>query len=326
MKIQIILRKFYKILDHLIQFPKIQVFAKDSWRVEKAKTIVQYFYIVSAFWFFSRLYSQNFVGIRSKDFFTIWINVWVKNATPDISQTTLIVMFVIGIVSGLLFYQYRLGRIIVFIVLLELASLQLSINRYPVIEWYPWLNTAFLLIFLPDFFRKKILSKEERSKFLVILWGVQALLLLIYTLTGIHKIVFQLRGSEISMFDPKIFSQILAYKLTKDLNTGLFGSLIAGNIVLSYPLYLGAVYLQVFSFWAAIRVSIQKWWAVGLILFHVGTVLMFDVVFLQMVLLVILLFLDSPFLKSNENFFRTIQSFPLFGGIFSYFVKKKGNK
>ena len=58
---------------------------------------------------------------------------------------------------------------------------------------------------------------------------------------------------------------------------------------------LACVYLELFAFWAAFRPSLHRWWAAGLILFHVGVYLLMSIAFSQAVLLVGLLFLASPF-------------------------------
>lgn len=310
----------YKILTKSMVFSRIREFIREEWRLEKAKAIVQYFYYFSAFWVILS-FSTTFIpeiGRTGIDLTPVWALAWAPLFTPEQVITLVMLFFVMSVFVGILLYERWWGRVLVFLGFLEYVALQFSLGHGSIMEWYPWLYTTFLFIFLPNIFKKGKALLEEHKKFLLVLWGAQALFLSTYTLSGLHKVIVgidQLAQGQLHSFHPLAFAQQLAYLAPKyQSNVSIFGSFFIDHPYLGWPIYLVVIYVQVFAVWTAIRTSLQKIWAILLILFHLGSAITFHIIFLPEVLLLFLLFFDSPFLIQKEVGVKgLLLDFPIFG-------------
>jgi hypothetical protein len=77
--------------------------------------------------------------------------------------------------------------------------------------------------------------------------------------------------------------------------------------------WLAALYLEVFAIVAAFRPRLHLVWGAGLILFHVGVLLAMGILFLEPPLLLLLLFVLSPFARGEPNAEATLESLPWLG-------------
>lgn len=267
---------------------------------EKARVVVKYFYYISIFWLLDALSSLVLSNIRLESYSPdLWPLLWIK-VVPN-PELAAFIFFTLVILCGLLFYWHWFGRVVIFLGLLEYVALLFSLPKGGGAEWYHWLNTAFIFIFMPNVIHKKNPSKDKRLKFLLFFWGAQALFLLTYTFAGINKLLVQLDNpSKPNLFDLHIFSDTIAHHITINPNATIAGELVAQSVFLSYSMYLAALFLQIFSFWIAFEPSFHRIWGLLLLLFHVGTAFTLDILFSRSVILAILLLWDSPFLVKRS--------------------------
>lgn len=95
-----------------------------------------------------------------------------------------------------------------------------------------------------------------------------------------------------------------------------------GSRRLAHPKYFekaGSLYLELFAFIAVFRPRLHRPWALGLILFHVGSGLVLGIGFPNHVLLLGICGLASPFAAETQRWGETLSDLPLFGDLFRLF-------
>lgn len=281
----------------------------------KARGIVQYYYYHLLFLAVLFLPWWDPITAR-KGFSPLWPIAWSGALTLPVTIEIVRLVFLGGALVGAFFYWHRLGRIAGLLGILQFHALESSFGQ-PNHQWYLWLYTAILFLFFSDVWGKTDrLSADTRKKFLTVFWGGQALVLLTYSLSGLGKLMGalqQLAAGQVNSFSPTALSLLIADWLPQMQARTVLGSVIIEHPWLGWPLYLGAWYFQLFALVAAFRPSIQKLWAVGLILFHIGTYLTMEIYFLPPVLLLLLLFFDSPFRSPHTTGKDVLTDLPLFG-------------
>lgn len=241
-----------------------------------------------------------------------WVS-WVGASTGLLLIRT---TFIVVSLLAALIPQFRWVRILSFIAALEFISIYYSLHLLDV-DWYYWLLTAFMLIFLPNGWgNPSKLSQSDRQKFLLVFWGCQAITLLTYSMAGVGKLytgVLQILAGESHMFEPKAAGLHIADRLIRTYRSSPFGELAVTNYYFLWPFFLGSVYLMIFSFLVAFRPRLHRIWGLGLILFHIGNFFTINIGFPAHILLNSLLFLLSPFSPAKFEWKKTILELPLIG-------------
>ena len=98
----------------IIRFPSLTRFATDDVVMEKARTLVSYFYYLApfgAFLFFTGMWATK------QNFDPIWPLWWVQQFDLSYDATYNIIRFgfVIATLVGVLAHPYRLARVLVFV-------------------------------------------------------------------------------------------------------------------------------------------------------------------------------------------------------------------
>lgn len=135
---------------------------------------------------------------------------------------------------------------------------------------------------------------------------------------GFHQMML----GEINSFSVSAFAYQVADWLPKNQQEAFFGPFIIEHLFIGWVLYLISIYFQTFALWVMVRPSLQKIWAFELILFHIGTTLAMGVSFTPFILLLALLFFNSPFGREatiKDMFF----DLPLVGPCVAWFLNRK---
>jgi hypothetical protein len=231
--------------------------------------------------------------------------------------------FVAATIIGSFTYRRFLGRLLVFLGVWQIHAV-LSSFYSPNHQWYPWLYTSFIFLFLPDIW-KRIGDRDANKKFLLMIWCAQALILLTYTLSGFWKFAFlflQVMNGEVHGFAIDGFAYQIASWLPRLDYKVILGEFIIDHPVIGWPIYVGSYFLEFFALWAAVRPSLQKLWATGLVIFHFGTIVVMGIQFMPSILILIILFFNSPFTPHEFSIKKVIYDLPIVGQILSLFKNK----
>jgi len=110
---------------------------------------------------------------------------------------------------------------------------------------------------------------------------------------------------------PQAFAYQIANWLPKFQANPILGSYLIEHPLLGWPLYAGIHFVMILSLWALFRPQLQKLWASALILFHVGTYVAMGISFVPPIILLILLFFNSPFVKPGDTAFTWLFQKPV---------------
>jgi len=178
-----------------------------------------------------------------------------------------------------------------------------------------WLWVAFLLIFLPGLHHiEESMPSDIRRKFLLVFWGVQAFILLTYSMSGTGKIVAAItqywRGAGTTIFSFDAAALHISTILNQMRETTILGPLIINYPILGWLPFLVALYLELFSFFVAFRPSLHRPWTAALIFFHIGTYITMRAVFVAPSALLLIFLFASPF-RSSKPWRHVLLDLPL---------------
>jgi len=181
---------------------------------------------------------------------------------------------------------------------------------------------AFIFIWLPDVAgSEEKISQIKRQLYLRVFWAAQLAFGLFYFMSGSWKIwigVQQLLAGEINTFHPYALANLVAFRLLQTNQSSILGWLLIEHPLVGWPLHLGVLYLEFFTIIAAFRPSIQRIWGVGLVVFHIGTWLLMEILFGSNMLMIGFLFILSPFAPPQTNWRTLLEQLPLLGEIISW--------
>jgi hypothetical protein len=278
-----------------------------------ARIVVRCYYAVVLFFAVGTLRDWS-VYLDRRETLALWPVGWL-NVVPLRAGILGILMAYLGAAFlGAIFPARRWARTLVFAGLLEFAALDNSFGKISH-NYHLWVLTAFLLVFLPRGVSRTA-DRTTRQRFSLIFWSCQAIVLLTYTMSGVGKIggaIYQLWAGQNNLFAPTGLASIVADRLLQTNSSSWLGPWLLAHSWFGWPLGLVALYLELFAFWAAFRPALQRWWATGLIVFHIGVYLLLGITFNQTVLLVGLLFFTTPLCGAEQRSQVILQQFPLLG-------------
>jgi hypothetical protein len=260
-----------------------------------ARIVVRCYYVVVLF--FAAAMIRDWSGyLERPEVLALWPVWWLDAASLRAGMLGILGGYLAAAFLGAVFPDRRWARILVFVGLLESVALENSFGKINH-NYHLWVLTAFLLVFLPDT-SALTADRATRQRFVIVFWSCQAMVLLTYTMSGVGKAagaIYQLFAGQNNLLMPTGCASIVANRLLQTNSRSWLGPWLIAHPWFGWPLMLVCVYLELFAFWAAFRPALHRWWAAGLILFHVGVYLVMSIAFSPAVMLVGLLFLASPF-------------------------------
>ncbi len=294
------------------------VFARQAGQFGTAQTLVRCFYVFVLYYAVTQC--TDLPNLLNRTHFTpLWPVAWMSLASgsrmPAIAAVA--AFYVLASVLGPFFAGGRWARVTVFLGMLEYFALRNSFGKIGH-STHLFVMTAFLLIFLPAGWHGPAARtpRRTRQETLLVFWLAQAAVLMSYTMSGLGKLgcaIYQIGAGQPSAFSPGALGAHVAQRLVQTHSHSLLGSLIINHPYLTWPLMPFPLYLELFSFWIAFRPALQRWWALGLILFHVGTIFTLTITFPVACLLLALFFFRSPFQPAVTRWREVIAGVPLLG-------------
>jgi hypothetical protein len=280
-----------------------------------ARIVVRCYYAVILFFAVATLHDGT-AYLDRREILALWPVGWLNAVPLRTGILTILVGYLTAAFLGAIFPAKRWARALVFIGLLEFAALDNSFGKISH-NYHLWVLTAFWLIFLPKA-PARIADRSTRQRFLLIFWICQAIVLLTYTMSGVGKIggaIYQFCAGQNNLFMPTGMASIVADRLLQTNSNSSLGPWLLVHPWVGWLLGLAAMYLELFAVWAAFRPILQRWWAAGLILFHIGVYLLMGITFNQTVLLVALLLLTAPLNEGEQEGRAILKQLPLLGWV-----------
>ena len=272
------------------------VFTGSARRFAIAQTTIRAFYAFGLFFLVETVLSEFAKLAPHPPLAPLWPLAWISWVNPTAGLRALGAACGIGLVAAALAPGWRLARLGGFLALLEFAALK---NSYGKIGHSLHLSlwVAFILIALPAGWTRPA-GRAVRQRTLLVFWTCQAAILLSYTMSGLGKLggaIWQTALGQPSAFTPGGVGAHIAERLLQTHSESGLGAWMVAHPYLTWPLMPGAIAVELFAFVAAFRPSLQRPWAMALILLHLGIYLAMTSNFPQSCFLLAIFFFQSPF-------------------------------
>ena len=142
----------------------------------------------------------------------------------------------------------------------------------------------------------------------------------------VYGTLTQFYHGQMTAFSPDAFAYHIAFWLPRIQTETVLGPFLIAHPWVGWPLFVGNIYLQFFAITAAFRPSLQKLWAVGLIFFHIGTFVTMYISFMPPILLLLLLFFNSPFREKHTTWKSIVLDLPIFSILYRIFTPAENHQ
>jgi hypothetical protein len=254
---------------------------------------IMIFYLFVLFYGFNKVTYLLSNPIQS-NFLALWPVYWMNYFPKEAGIILISLGVLISTLLTVLKSDLAIFRLLTFLSLLQLEAYLNSFGKINHAE-HLLILIAFILIFLPN---KKNQTINQKISFVKVFFSCQLIIMLTYTLSGFWKIetgITQMLDGQIGSFHPLAMAYQIAGKLSETNESSLLANLFIKNIWLSWPLYLGSIYLEIFAIYAVFKPDLHKIWGVFLILFHIFVYLSMAIPFSFNIFLLGLFFIYSPF-------------------------------
>lgn len=295
----------------------ISALAHDADALARARVLISYYYYVLPLLAFSFLQTSFAGRTNFEPFWPLW---WAESFEFTIVVNGIKLGFISATLLAVLFHRHLLVRLVVFLAIWQVHALESSFGNINH-QWYGWLYTSFVFVLLPIGWHRASIAFERARTFLLVVWCAQALVMLTYTLAGMHKwiaVVTQYMAGEIHGLHPYAFAYQSADMVLRLQTEAILAPLVIMHPEWWWPFYVGFYLIQVTALWVMIRPSLQRTWAFLLIMFHFGTMLTMGITFSQSILLLLVLFFHTPFHQPYRSVRECMLDLPMLGQVMWY--------
>jgi hypothetical protein len=289
-------------------------------RFTSAQTLVAAYYAVLFFFAAGELFTwQEYLnaGVNAGDLTLRWPVFWLRFVGGGAGIAAILWLHLLGGLLGVTLSRYRWARVVVFVSLLEHMALKFSFGAVNHGDHLGVL-IAFVLIFLPaGWHTRGPADRAVRSATLLVFSGVQAMILLTYSMAGMWKaggILQQwIRGELITYLHPEGLARQVAAKMIEDDAASILGPWLVEHPWAGWLPGIAAIYLELFALWVVARPSLHRAWGLGLALFHLASHLTLGVGFPQNILWLSLFLVLSPFRPGVPDWRQAAGDLPVLG-------------
>lgn len=268
---------------------------------QRARVLIRAGYFFPALWMLSQATDWQQIS-RPVAPDLLWPNLWLALAPIEIAGPALFWASIACALVGAVFCQWRPMRVLVFVSLLQFLSLKFALGKIHHLM-HAWLLVTFVWIFLPTGWAGPTTRSAQRQ--LLFLFGsAQFVAAMTYALSGFAKllgVVYQGARGEVTSLHPSALARHLAERLQQTNEVTPFGPFMIEHGHFFWPLMLAGLYLQVFALHLAARPRLHGLLGVGLIAFHLLSLLAMAIDFAPAIPLLVLLFVLSPFAPPSEG-------------------------
>lgn len=252
----------------------------------------------------------------------LWPVAWLRWVGADTGAAMIFGGSLLAFTAAAALPESRALRIAAFVGLLELLALKYSFGKIHHLM-HGWLFVTFILMFLPAGWSRAEgpgLARRRRQHALLVFSAAQTAVCLTYALAGFGKLLgtaYQAARGEPTPLHPSALARHIADRLLQTHTDSVLGAWMIEHAPLLWPLMLATLYLQTCALWAAFRPRLHRLWGIGLMGFHVVTMLSMTIDFTPNILLVGVLLLASPTAPRALDLRGIVFDLPLFGSLAS---------
>ena len=212
-------------------------------------------------------------------------------------------------ILAMVFPGMLIWRFGVFLYLFIVVALDASFGTITHLDHF-LVYVAFALLFLPAAAgRPDRMTRSAAVRCITAFWFAQCIPLFCYSLAGLWKVLFS--GPELLASDG--FVRIVLHQSLESGAAPLLAPYVVRHEHLFQFLLLGGVYTEVCAIFAWFRPHLHRPFGVLLILLHLGTGWLLNVVFVNNLVVLGVFMVFSPFAPRRSSWFTVAQSLPLLG-------------
>ena len=292
------------------------VFQRRRQALAAAQITVRVFYAVALFQVSNAERLQSYWDATAID--PLWCVAWARFTGPALAGSIVYAAAVLSAAACALVPAWTAARVAFALAMLQFGGLANSFGKINH-EWHVLCVAAFLLCFLPAGNSASLRRSTGRMQaYLLAVWSLLGAFFLAYTISGVLKVVVglvQAASLKPNAFSPSALAYHVAKRLLQTGDTTPVAQILLRHPALGWPGNLLTLYLETFALVAAFRPRLHRLWAMGLILFHLGSGLVLGIGFYHHVLLLGVLGLASPFAPSTFDARAVLLDLPLFGDV-----------
>ena len=308
------------------QAPRQNLFANVDQSVVKAQTLVRCFYVAMLYIAFTQLQRWEFFGsLRAPD--PIWLVRWIDLLPWEVSLRLILFLFIVGAFAAVIFAEHTWARLLAFLGCIEFYGLYYSFQTISHRD-HLFVLAAFMLIFLsrnPD----QDVPAEAKQDYLLSFFGVQALILLTYSMAGLIKVAISINSAlegSATIFSPGALAGVVLAVQADTAHETLLGPYLAALPWLGFLLFLTVIFAEVFAFYVAFRPSLHRPFGFFMVGMHIGIATTLGLFFATHLFTVALFLIASPFVPTTFRFWATVHDLPMIGPFISALRLKRGRK
>ena len=247
----------------------------------------------------------------------LWPVFWVNFTGFEIAAS-LTAFFLCASTILAVFFPIRATRALLFLSFLTFSALENSfgsINHY--MHYIIWLSG--ILIFAPTRNHKQVPKIfGQKASYAVPVFFAQFAIAFFYSLSGYWKTLrgFDPASTAVSSFHPDALPLLVMGRWMQTGNEPLFADFFASNLLVAWPAYLSVIYFELFFIVALFRPQVHRLFGVAMGVFHLGVWAVIGITFAFQSMVVVGLFVLSPFAVFDRSSLREkALQLPLFGDI-----------
>jgi len=252
--------------------------------------------------------------------YTLWPIQWALCVDTKIAAILITFASVLGSLGAVLFYRWQLARVTCFVTLFLLGALANSFGKinhgFHVLIW-----VSFIFSFSGPIFQAGRITKAEKMSLMRCVWNAQAFVLFFYSFSGLWKVytVFlQWNAGEVTALHPEALATHIARQIALTSHYGVLGEWVVQHSIVGWPLYVGAIYLELFAICTVADENLKKAWGISLFLMHCGIGLTMDIWFIHQAAVLAVLLINSPFRHSVHGYLQTVANLPPVNVVVAY--------
>lgn len=289
-------------------------FARTSQHYDRAKLAVWAFYMVSAVNAFALMPLIHADAEYASELDLVWPVFWLGSTTNVLLWADALSVLTVLAALGACWRPSSLAFRALFAAGLLLCGAIWSsfggINHV----YHAWFWAAFSLTFLP-----RVHDRSSKLSYLLVFATTQGLILSFYSLAGAFKLLAGLAAffaGRTGNVSPEGFAYTLADRIVQTNTKPLLSDLMISHPVISFPLFLALIYIQLVAVVIVYRPRLHVVWGLALLSFHIGTWLLMEIASPQHFLVLLALIAFSPFRSEKLIDLAALRELPIFGHLF----------
>lgn len=252
-----------------------------------------------------------------------WPLIWMAWVPWEPAVYTITAVGVTGAIAALLFPRLRAIRIWAFLGIFALLALRYSYTGVQH-RTYTMLTLAFFFALLPAGMSLRP-TAAVRRQVLRIVWCGMTFVFFVLSMAGFLKFwgIFEalLHTDQFVLDFSRVPGHLLARAYMHQDPPALSEWLLDRPFLATTGMFV-AYYFELMSLLAAFRPNLQRWWILATVAFHFSTELTMKIFFVQATLVLIVLFLFSPFSRPARYWRSALRELPLFGAFLAALLQK----